>query len=39
MEWFKGLKIAHKLYLLVTIASFFILLTSVVGYTFNYKAS
>lgn len=39
MEWVKNLKIAHKLYLLVAIASLFILLTSIIGYTFNYKAS
>lgn len=39
MDWFKELKIAYKLYLLVAIASFFMLLTSVVGYTFNAKAA
>ncbi len=39
MDWFKELKIAHKLYLLVAIASFFILLTSIIGYSFNAKAS
>lgn len=35
MEWFKELKIAYKLYLLVAIGSFFILLTSVMGYITN----
>ena len=39
MEWFKDLKVSHKLYLLVAIASFFILLTSIIGFTFNAKAS
>lgn len=39
MDWFKELKVSHKLYFLVAIASFFILLTSVIGYSFNYKAS
>ncbi len=39
MEWFKELKVSHKLYLLVAIASVFILLTSIVGYSFNAKAS
>lgn len=39
MEWFKSLKIAHKLYLLVAIASAFILLTSIIGYTFNSKTA
>lgn len=39
MEWFKNLKISHKLYMLVAIASFFILITSFVGYVFNAKAS
>lgn len=39
MEWFKELKVSHKLYLLVAIASFFILLTSLIGYSFNAKAA
>lgn len=39
MEWFKDLKVAHKLYLLVTIASFFILLIGIVGYAFNTNAA
>ena len=39
MDWFKNLKIAHKLYTLVAIASFFILLTSTIGFAFNAKAA
>lgn len=39
MEWFKELKVSHKLYLLVAIASFFILLTSVIGFSFNANTS
>lgn len=39
MDWFKELKVSHKLYLLVAIASFLILLTSIIGYSFNSKAS
>lgn len=39
MEWFKSLKVAYKLYLMVAIASFFILLTSTIGYVFNAKAA
>lgn len=39
MEWFKGLKVSHKLYLLVAVASFFMLLTSIIGYIFNAKAA
>lgn len=35
MNWFKELKVAHKLNLLVIIAAFFILLTSLTGYLFN----
>lgn len=35
MEWFKGLKISHKLYFLVAIGSVFILLISMVGYSVN----
>lgn len=39
MEWFKELKVSHKLYLMVAIASFMILLVSIIGYSFNAKAS
>jgi len=39
MEWFKDLKIASKLYLMVAVASFLILLTSIIGYTFNHNAA
>lgn len=39
MEWFKNLKVASKLYFLVGIASFMILLTSVIGYSFNMETS
>lgn len=39
MAWFKDLKVAHKLYLLVAIASFFVLLTSIIGYSFNTKTT
>lgn len=39
MEWFKHLKVSHKLYLMVSIASALILLTSIVGYAFNAKTS
>lgn len=39
MDWFRNLKIAHKLYLLVAVASFFILLVSAIGYYFNVQAS
>lgn len=35
MDWFKELKIAHKLYLLVALASGFILLISIIGYSVN----
>lgn len=39
MNWFKDLKVSHKLYLMVAIASTLILLTSIIGYSFNAKAS
>lgn len=39
MDWFRSLKISHKLYLLVAVASFFILLVSAIGYSFNAKAA
>ncbi len=39
MDWFKDAKISHKLYLMVAMASLFILITSVIGFSFNYKAS
>jgi len=35
MEWIKKLKISLKLYLLVSVASFFVLLVSVLGFMFN----
>ncbi len=37
MEGFKNFSISKKLYVLVALASFFILLTSVIGYSFNAK--
>lgn len=39
MKWFKELKVSHKLYLLVALASFFILLTSTIGYFFNARTT
>lgn len=39
MEWFKNLKIANKLKVLVICASFFVIVTSLVGYIFNAKAT
>lgn len=39
MEWFKELKVSLKLYLLVAIASAFILLTSIIGYSVNSNTS
>lgn len=35
MEWFKELKVSHKLYLLVVLASGFILLIGILGYSVN----
>lgn len=39
MEWFKSLKIAHKLQVLVAVASFFVIVTCVMGYGFLANAS
>ena len=39
MEMFKNLSVAKKLYTMVIIASFFILLVSIIGYSFNAKAA
>lgn len=39
MEWFKNLKIANKLQVLVILASFFIVLLSFIGYMFNANTS
>lgn len=39
MEWFKNLKIASKLQLLVVIATSFVILVSLVGFTSNIKLS
>lgn len=39
MDWIKNLKISQKLYLLVFVASFFVVLVSVIGYSFNANAS
>lgn len=39
MNWFKELKIASKLYLLVAISSSFILLTGLIGYAVNARTS
>jgi len=39
MEWIKSLKISQKLYVLVFVASFFVVLVSIIGYSFNAKAS
>lgn len=38
MQWFKDLKIVHKILLLVAIASFFTLTVGLVGYTISLKA-
>lgn len=39
MEWIKNLKIAHKLYLLIAMASFMLVIASFVGFYFSKKAA